>query len=169
MDELIDPEWPFLAVTFSRYWWRSTMQVESKVLTDAAGRWWPLVLLGVGAAAAFSVRREGLRDDGHIAGTQIGLPDRPERHRRYGVVRRPHPTAPSRRAAPETLVTVYAVQWLLPSTLVPQYDGTSIRSTYRFTASLPARRRHRRVEASVGPRRRRARQRRAGHRRDGRC
>jgi hypothetical protein len=30
------------------------------------------------------------------------------------------------------LATVYALQWTLPSTLVPKYDGTSIRNTYRF-------------------------------------
>ena len=128
--ELIQSEWPFLAVTFAMLV-AIDHAVESKVLTDAAGRWWPLVLLGVGAAAAFSVRREGLAMTAAIAGAQIGLlttgapPVREWFADRIRLLRLvvPHLSA---------LVTVYAVQWLLPSTLVPQYDGTSIRNTYRF-------------------------------------
>ncbi|MEQ9163876.1 MAG: glycosyltransferase family 39 protein, partial [Ilumatobacter fluminis] len=70
--ELIQSEWPFLAVTFAMLvavdW-----AVDSKTLTDVTARWWPLVLLGVGAAAAFSVRREGLAMTAAIGGAQLGL------------------------------------------------------------------------------------------------
>lgn len=129
--ELIQSEWPFLAVTFSMLV-AVDRSIDSKVLTDVAARWWPLVLLGVGAAAAFSVRREGLAMTAAIGGAQIGLlttgapPVRDWFRDRLLVLRIivPHLSA---------LATVYALQFALPSTLVPQYDGTSIRNTYRFS------------------------------------
>lgn len=129
--ELIQSEWPFLAVTFAMLV-AVDRAVDSAVLTDVTARWWPLVLLGVGAAAAFSVRREGLAMTAAIGGAQLGLlttgapPVRAWLRDRLLVLRLavPHLTA---------LVTVYALQFALPSTLVPQYDGTSIRNTYRFS------------------------------------
>jgi hypothetical protein len=128
--ELIQSEWPFLAVTFAMLV-AIDRAVESRVLTDTAGRLWPLVLLGVGAAMAFSVRREGLAMTAAIAGAQLGLlttgapPVRDWFPSRQLVARLliPHLAA---------LATVYGLQWALPSTLVPKYDGTSIRNTYRF-------------------------------------
>ena len=129
--ELIQSEWPFLAVTFAMFvavdW-----AIDSRTLTQVGARWWPLVLLGVGAAAAFSVRREGLAMTAAIGGAQLGLlttgaPPMREWFRDRLLVLRilvPHLSA---------LVTVYALQFALPSTLVPQYDGTSIRNTYRFS------------------------------------
>ena len=129
--ELIQSEWPFLAVTFAMLV-AIDRAVDSTVLTDVTARWWPLVLLGVGAAAAFSVRREGLAMTAAIGGAQLGLlttgvpPMREWFHDRVLVLRLlvPHLSA---------LVTVYALQFALPSTLVPRYDGTSIRNTYRFS------------------------------------
>jgi hypothetical protein len=101
------------------------------VLTDVAGRLWPLVLLGVGAAAAFSVRREGLAMTAAIGGAQLGLLTTGAPSLR-ALVRDRHLLA--RLAIPHlsSLATVYGLQWALPSTLVPQYSGTSIRNTYRF-------------------------------------
>lgn len=129
--ELIQSEWPFLAVTFAMLV-AVDRAIESRVLTDVTARWWPLVLLGVGAAAAFSVRREGLAMTAAIGGAQLALlttgsPPRREWFADRLLVARllvPHLAA---------LATVYALQWTLPSTLVPQYDGTSIRNTYRFS------------------------------------
>ena len=129
--ELIQSEWPFLAVTFAMLA-AVDRTIESGVLTDVAARWWPLVLLGVGAAAAFSVRREGLAMTAAIGGAQLGLlttgaPPMRDWFRDRTLVLRllvPHVSA---------LLTVYALQFALPSTLVPQYDGTSIRNTYRFS------------------------------------
>ena len=129
--ELIQSEWPFLAVTFAMLV-AVDRSIESRVLTDVTARWWPLVLLGVGAAAAFSVRREGLAMTAAIGGAQLGLlttgapPMREWLRERVLVLRLlvPHLAA---------LVTVYTLQFALPSTLVPRYDGTSIRNTYRFS------------------------------------
>jgi hypothetical protein len=128
--ELIQSELPFLAVTFGLLV-ALDRAVASRVLTDPTGRLLPLVLLGVGVAAAFTVRREGLAMSAAVVGAQLGLlttgaPPRREWFRDIQLTARlaiPHLAA---------LATVYALQWTLPSTLVPKYDGTSIRNTYRF-------------------------------------
>jgi hypothetical protein len=128
--ELIQSELPFLAVTFGLLV-ALDRAVASRLLTRPGGRLWPLVLLGIGVAAAFTIRREGLAMSAAIAGAQIGLlttgaPPRREWFRDPQLAARlliPHLAA---------LATVYALQWTLPSTLVPKYDGTSVRNTYRF-------------------------------------
>ena len=128
--ELIQSEWPFLAITFAMLV-AIDRAVDTRVLTREMARWWPLVLLGVGAAAAFSVRREGLAMTAAIAGAQLALltTGAPRFGRIFTDVRLiarllvPHLSA---------LATVYVLQWTLPSTLVPQYSGTSVANTYRF-------------------------------------
>jgi Dolichyl-phosphate-mannose-protein mannosyltransferase len=128
--ELIQSEWPFLAVTFAMLA-ALDRAVESQVLTDTAARWWPVVALGVGAAAAFTVRREGLAMTAAIAGAQLALltTGAPTARRAVSDGRLlarlivPHASA---------LATVLVLQVTLPSTLVPQYSGTSIRNTFRF-------------------------------------
>jgi 4-amino-4-deoxy-L-arabinose transferase-like glycosyltransferase len=128
--ELIQSEWPFLAVTFAMLV-AIDRAVDSRVLTREIAPWWPLVLLGIGAAAAFSVRREGLAMVAAIGGAQLALltTGAPRFGRLFSDVRLiarllvPHVSA---------LATVYVLQWTLPSTLVPQYSGTSLANTYRF-------------------------------------
>lgn len=128
--ELIQSEWPFLAVTFILLAVLDRA-VESRLLTDTTAPWWPLVLIGLGAAAAFSVRREGLAMTAAIAGAQLALltTAAPRFGRLFhdgrllGRIVVPHLSA---------LAGVYLLQWILPSTLVPRYSGTSIANTYRF-------------------------------------
>lgn len=128
--ELIQSEWPFLAVTFALLV-AVDRAVESRVLVDVTARWWPLVLLGVGAAAAFTVRREGLAMTPAIAAAQLGLlttgvPGFTVLFREWRLAARvlvPHLSA---------LATVLALQRVLPSTLVPQYSGTSITNAWTF-------------------------------------
>jgi 4-amino-4-deoxy-L-arabinose transferase-like glycosyltransferase len=126
--ELIQSEWPFLAVTFVVLAGLDRA-IESQVLTDVRGRWWPLVLLGVGAAAAFTVRREGLAMAAAIAAAQLGLLTtgaptwralRTERDLWLRLLV-PHLSA---------LAGVLAVRSLLPSVLVPSYSGTGIHNVW---------------------------------------
>ena len=128
--ELIQSEWPFLAITFVLL---ATLDhaIESRLLTSRSAPWWPLVLLGLGAAAAFSVRREGLAMTAAIGGAQLALlttgAPRFGRLFRDGAlairILVPHVSA---------LAGVYVLQWILPSTLVPQYSGTGLGNVVRF-------------------------------------
>ena len=128
--ELIQSEWPFLATTFVLLAILDHA-IESRVLTSGSAPWWPLVLLGLGAAAAFSVRREGLAMTAAIAGAQLALltTGAPRFSRLFHDARLavrilvPHASA---------LAGVYVLQWILPSTLVPQYSGTGLENTVRF-------------------------------------
>jgi hypothetical protein len=129
--ELIQSEWPFLAVTGGVLVALDRLSARN-AFVDTSASIWPIVLIGVGAASAFSVRREGLAVIGAITAAQlaavIGL-DRSwwtERVRRATLVLRlvaPHLTA---------LATIGLLQVVLPSTLVPQYTGTSVRNVWRF-------------------------------------
>lgn len=126
--ELIQSEWPFLAVTFAMLA-AIDRAVESQVLTDVRGRWWPLLLLGLGAAAAFTVRREGLAMVAAIGAAQLallttGAPSWRELARERDLWLRllvPHLSA---------LAGVLAVRYLLPSVLVPSYSGTGIHNIW---------------------------------------
>lgn len=128
--ELIQSEWPFLAITFVLLAILDRA-IESRVLTSGSAPWWPLVLLGLGAAAAFSVRREGLAMTAAIGGAQLALltTGAPRFNRVFHDARLaarilvPHASA---------LAGVYVLQWILPSTLVPQYSGTGLGNTVRF-------------------------------------
>ncbi len=130
--ELIQSELPFMAVTGMALVGldRAT---ASGVLTRSGAAWWPLVLLGCGAAASFSVRREGLAVVAAIAASQAAalIATRDEQwwndrvHRRVLAARLllPHSTA---------LLLVGLLQAVLPSTLVPQYTGTSVANVWKF-------------------------------------
>jgi 4-amino-4-deoxy-L-arabinose transferase-like glycosyltransferase len=130
--ELIQSELPFMAVTGLGLVGLDRA-AGSGVLTRASGKLWPLVLLGCGAAAAFSVRREGLAMVPAIAGAQLAalIATRDEHWWRSGSQRLslsvrlaiPHATA---------LAVVGLVQVMLPSTLVPQYSGTTIKNVWRL-------------------------------------
>lgn len=128
--ELIQSEWPFLAVTFGMLV-AIDRAIDSRILTDISARVWPLVLLGIGAAAAFTVRREGLAMTAAITGAQLALLT-------TGSPRLQRLVTDARLAARvvvphvSALATVLVLQVILPSTLVPRYSGTSIRNMYRF-------------------------------------
>lgn len=126
--ELIQSEWPFLAVTFVVLA-AVDRSIESRVLTDVRAPWWPLVLLGVGAAAAFTVRREGLAMTPAIAAAQLALlttgappwRDALADRRLWRRLLVPHLAA---------LAVVMAVRTLLPSVLVPSYSGTGLHNIW---------------------------------------
>jgi 4-amino-4-deoxy-L-arabinose transferase-like glycosyltransferase len=130
--ELIQSEWPFLAVT-AVVLVALDRAVASGVLTRLDGTVVPLVLLGLGAAASFSVRREGLAMVAAIAAAQVAalIAERDRqwwRHRATAgalAVRLllPHSTA---------LLAVGLLQFLLPSTLIPSYSGTGITNVWGF-------------------------------------
>lgn len=128
--ELIQSEWPFLATTAVVLVGLDRL-AERGALTDRSAPLWPVLLVGFGAAAAFSVRREGLAMVGAIAIAQmVGLAiDRAWWRKRdvwaplAGRLLAPHLVA---------LATVGVLQAALPSTLVPQYTGTSVTNVWRF-------------------------------------
>ncbi|MDW3213936.1 MAG: glycosyltransferase family 39 protein [Ilumatobacteraceae bacterium] len=128
--ELIQSEWPFLATTAVVLVGLDRL-AEAGALTDRAAPLWPVLLVGFGAAAAFSVRREGLAVVGAIAVAQfVGLAtDRGWWHDRSMWT-----TLAARLLAPHTmaLAVVGVLQVVLPSTLVPQYSGTSVANVWRF-------------------------------------
>jgi hypothetical protein len=134
--ELIQSEWPFLAavgvalVLLDR-------AAASGALTDHHGRIVPLVLVGLAAALAFSVRREGLATVAAIGVAQLaalfaaGLePWRPFDGRSRMLLARlalPHATF---------VATVGLLQVTLPSTVVPRYNGTSITNVWELRGRL---------------------------------
>jgi hypothetical protein len=128
--ELIQSEWPFLAITFALLAYLDRA-IELRILTSRSAPWWPLVLLGLGAAAAFSVRREGLAMTAAIAGAQLALLTTTSPRfgrlvydpRLVGRILVPHLSA---------FGGVLLLQLILPSTLVPRYSGTGIGNTVRF-------------------------------------
>lgn len=128
--ELIQSEWPFLAVTGVVLLALDRLAARNGLI-DLRAPLWPLVLIGIGAAAAFSVRREGLAMVGAIAAAQVaalvGSGWRPasEGSHQPLTVRLfiPHMVA---------LLTVGLGQLLLPSTLVPRYSGTSVANVWKF-------------------------------------
>lgn len=128
--ELIQSEWPFLAVTGAVLVGLDRAAASGSLL---AGRWSTPVLLGLGAAAAFTVRREGLAMVAAVSAAQLAaLVDDPIRRWRWAPGARR--LVPARLALPHvtTYVAIELLQWLLPSTLVPRYEGTSISNTWRF-------------------------------------
>jgi hypothetical protein len=134
--ELIQSEWPFLAVTFvalvliDRLAW-------SGAFADARARVVPLVVVGLAAAAVFSVRREGLAMIGAVGIAQLAAfaaaghaPWRPLTVDRRALLTRlavPHVTF---------LATVGLLQVTLPSTVVPKYDGTSVANVWTLRGPL---------------------------------
>ena len=130
--ELIQSEWPFLAVT-AVVLVGLDRAARSGALTRIDGTVLPLVGLGVGAAAAFSVRREGLAMVAAIAAAQLSslIADR---SRRWWRDRSTTVALTTRLLLPHStaLLVVGLLQFLLPSTLVPQYSGTSFANAWRF-------------------------------------
>ncbi len=130
--ELIQSELPFMAVT-GLVLVGLDQAARSGVLTRATGRLWPLVLLGCGAAAAFSVRREGLAMVPAIAAAQLAalIATRDAGWWRAGSARL---ALSIRLAVPHVvaLAVVGLVQVVLPSTLVPQYSGTTVKNVWRL-------------------------------------
>ena len=128
--ELIQSEWPFLATTAVVLVGLDRL-ADRGALTDAAAPLWPVLMVGVGAAAAFSVRREGLAMVGAIAVAQIVAL---AADRGWWGERHTWPTLAARLLAPHVaaLAVVGVLQAVLPSTLVPQYTGTSVRNVWTF-------------------------------------
>lgn len=130
--ELIQSELPFMAVT-TLILVGLDRSAATGSLTRATASIWPLVVLGFGAAAAFTVRREGLALVAAIAAAQLAAlyADRSDRWWRGECGRNriavrllvPHLSA---------LATVWLVQVILPSTIVPKYSGTSVTNVWRL-------------------------------------
>lgn len=129
--ELIQSEWPFLAVTGVTLVALDRL-VAADRLVGAGARLGELCLLGVGAAASFTVRREGLAIVAAIAVAQLVAVATPSIGSRRGV---PHErTVRIQAAAPHgvALAIVLLIQLVLPSTLVPRYDGTTVANAWRL-------------------------------------
>jgi hypothetical protein len=134
--ELIQSEWPFLATTGVALVGLDRV-VASNGLVNTSARVLPLVAIGVGAAAAFTVRREGLAMVAAIAAAQIAalatretwtrLSDGQWRNNVLFRLFIPHVSA---------LATVLVLQVALPSTLVPRYSGTSVGNVWKFRRDL---------------------------------
>ena len=130
--ELIQSEWPFLAVT-AVVLVGLDRAAASGTLTRLDAPWWPLALLGGGAAAAFSVRREGIAMVAAIAAAQVAALIA-TRAGRWWTKAAPRIRLTARLTLPHAaaLFVVGLLQVALPSTLVPQYSGTSITNLWRF-------------------------------------
>lgn len=119
--ELIQSEWSFMAVAM----W--TLVVIDRRRGDwLTSRWFALFGIGLLAAAAFSVRREGIATIPAIAAAQlVAIADARPRVSRALVARvlLPHATGG---------IAVLLLQAILPSTVVPRYDGTSVWNMWRF-------------------------------------
>ncbi|MEO6651563.1 MAG: hypothetical protein ABIP17_02790 [Ilumatobacteraceae bacterium] len=133
--ELIQSEWPFLAVSGIALVVLDR-QVRVGTLTDIAAPFAPLVGVGLAAAAAFTVRREGLAMIAAIVAAQlaalatrdaIDLWRDPNRTRLLVRLVTPHAAA---------VAVVVTLQAALPSTLVPQYSGTTLGNVWRFRRNL---------------------------------
>jgi hypothetical protein len=134
--ELIQSEWPFLAVVAVGLVCLDWV-AASGAFADIYGRILPLVLAGLAAAAAFTVRREGLAMLGAIGAAQLAAI----------IAQRAYPWQLSwaglgrlglRLAVPYAtfLATVGLLQATLPSTVVPKYDGTSVTNVWRLRGRL---------------------------------
>jgi hypothetical protein len=134
--ELIQSEWPFLAVVGVGL--VSVDRVaETGAFADFHGRIWPLVAVGLAAAAAFTVRREGLAMVAAIGAAQLAAI----------IAQRAYPWRLSwsglgrlalHLAIPYAafLAAVGLLQVTLPSTVVPKYDGTSVTNVWTLRGRL---------------------------------
>lgn len=131
--ELIQSELPFMAVT-GVVLVALDRAVAGGTLTHPGAAWWPVALLGVGAATCFTVRREGLAMVAAIAAAQVALLIA-TRHEAWWRGRTRRRLLAARLLLPHlvALAVVMVLQAVLPSTLVPQYTGTSIANVWRFT------------------------------------
>jgi hypothetical protein len=134
--ELIQSEWPFLAVVGVALVCLDRV-AASGALADGNGRLWTLVPVGLTAAAAFTVRREGLAMVGAIAAAQLAAV-LAQRAYPWLIGRRPTLHLLGRLALPHAtfLATVGLLQVTLPSTVVPKYDGTSVANVWHLRGRL---------------------------------
>jgi len=134
--ELIQSEWPFLAVVGVALVCLDRA-AASGVFVDERGRVAPLIVVGLAAAAAFTVRREGLAMIGAVGVAQLAAL----------IDMRPHPwmlrghnlwRLLARLALPLAtfVAAVGLLQVLLPSTVVPKYDGTSVANVWDLRGRL---------------------------------
>ena len=129
--EQIQSELPFMAVGLLAVLYVDRAS-SRRTLTEPAASWWPPVAAGLMAAAAFTVRREGLAVVPMIAVAQlVGLRDLwPRRPRdRRGVA-----LLLARLATPFVAAygSIQLLQAILPSTLVPRYRGTGLGNITKF-------------------------------------
>lgn len=127
--ELIQSEWTFMAVATAALVALDRVVARDRLLGPTAG--WPaLVGLGLWAAAAFSVRREGLAMIAAIGAAQLWAlvvawrDDGPIRLDRklLAQVLAPHAVA---------FAAVSLLQAALPTTVIPRYSGTSPWNVWR--------------------------------------
>lgn len=129
--ELIQSEWVFLAAAAVGLVALDVLARRQRLL-DVTRRAWPLALLGVWAAFVFEIRREGLAMIAAIAAAQlaalvVGWRAVPWREARRlaslaGRVLLPHVCA---------AVVTLLIKFALPSVIVPNYEGNSVRNTWR--------------------------------------
>ena len=134
--ELIQSEWPFLAITALTLVGVDRVVTSGGLVKPTAG-WAPLALVGLGAAFAFTVRREGLALFAAVLAAQlVALADLEQRP--WSLPRRKLRHLLGRLAVPHTigLGFVALLQLILPSTLVPQYAGTGVGNVWRLRAKL---------------------------------
>ncbi|MEX2626463.1 MAG: hypothetical protein WD225_06240 [Ilumatobacteraceae bacterium] len=116
--------------------------VPSSLADRASAPWWPPVAMGLLGAAAFNVRREGLAVMAAIAVTQLVLLARSP-GARQALWRRSSATGRTRQvdvrllarlAVPYAVAlgTVGVLQIVLPTTLVPGYEGNGLHNVVRF-------------------------------------
>jgi hypothetical protein len=134
--ELIQSEWPFLAVVGVALVCLDRA-ADSGVLAAAGARVAPLLLVGSTAAAAFTVRREGLAMLGAIAAAQLAAVIA-ERAYPWRLDTGPFGRLLARLSLPHLtfLALVWLLQVTLPSTVVPRYDGTSITNVWTLRGRL---------------------------------
>lgn len=121
--ELIQSEWTFMAVATWALVALDRAVAGDRILGPAA-RWTTLVALGLWAAAAFSVRREGLAVIAAIGAAQLAAlvaACRRDHHRSVDAV------LVGRLVAPHAVAgaAVWLLQVVLPTTVIPRYSGTS--------------------------------------------
>lgn len=121
--ELIQSEWTFMAVATWALVAVDRAAADDRLL-DPAARWSTLVGLGLWAAAAFSVRREGLAVVAAIGAAQLAALLTSWRHDRLP---RFDGRLAGRLAAPHAVAgaAVWLLQVALPTTVIPRYSGTS--------------------------------------------
>ncbi|MEO6571183.1 MAG: glycosyltransferase family 39 protein, partial [Ilumatobacteraceae bacterium] len=130
--ELVQTEWPYLATSGLALVGLDRV-ARRRGLVDVTAAFWPVVWVGIGAAAAFTVRREGLAMVPAVGIAQLAALYA-DRHRRWWTGQVDRVALVLRLLAPHlaALMVVVGLQWLLPSTLVPKYSGTSVANTWRF-------------------------------------
>jgi hypothetical protein len=129
--EQIQSELPFMAVAMLAVVYVDHVS-SRRALTEPGGSWVPAVVAGLAAAAAFTVRREGLAVVAMIGVAQlVGLhalwPRRPRARRGVALLL-------ARLATPFAVAygAIQLLQAVLPSTLVPRYRGTGLGNITKF-------------------------------------